>query len=165
MSAERNARPRPARRRLRHDGGVADRGELAESGCAVLDIIAHLVEFRIGTGHAADAAEMAEPMTGLRQRAAHMPRAAFLGAARQRRHGGEGEQIAGGVVELLGGKGFWVALAERFGFCPAQAARRLYQRIKTTPLCPRAFVAVGAKRDIDDPRPQTRNILRTKAVP
>src|SRR6202051_3168014 len=113
MSAERNARPPPARRRFRHDGGVADRGEPAEAGCGVLEIIADLIEFGIGTGHAVDAAEMPEPMTGLRQGAAHMPGAAFLGAARQRRHGGEGEQIAGGVVELLGGKSFWLALAER----------------------------------------------------
>src|SRR5579864_3211727 len=100
MSAERNAGPRPARRRLRHLGGMANRGEAAEAGRAVLEIIANLIESRIGTGHAVNAAEMPEPMAGLRQRAAHMPGAAFLGAARQRRHGGEGEQIAGGVVEL-----------------------------------------------------------------
>src|SRR6202051_128062 len=96
MSAERNARPHPARRRFRHDGGVADRREPAEGGWRVLEIIADLIEFGIGTGHAVDAAEMPEPMTGLRQGAAHMPGAAFLRAARPPRHGGEGGQITVG---------------------------------------------------------------------
>src|SRR5580692_5257770 len=142
MSAEGNARPRPARRRLRHDGRVADRGEPTEAGCAVLEIIADLIELRVGTGYAVDAAEMAEPMTGLRQRAAHMPGAAFPGAARQRNHRREGEQITGGMVELLGRQRSRLALAERFGFRRVQTACGLHQRVKTTPVRPRSGMAI-----------------------
>src|SRR6202171_2137419 len=165
MGTERNARPRPARRRFRHDSGVADRGVPANAGWGVLKIIADLIDLGIGTGHAVDAAEMAEPMTGLRQRAAHVPGAAVLGAARQRRHSRECQQIAGGVVEFLGGKSFWLALAERLCFRGVEAARGLHQRVKTAPVRPRSGVAIGAKRNVNNPRPQARDVLWAKTMP
>ena len=65
-------------------GGVSDMTaewrtavKLAEARSGVLEMIADMIEFGIGTGRAVDTAEMAEPMTGLRQRAAHVPGAAL----------------------------------------------------------------------------------------
>src|ERR1700684_1365195 len=112
-----------------------------------------MVEFGIGTGHAVDAAEMPEPMTGLRQGAAHVPGAAFLGAARQSNHRREGEQITGGMVELLGRQRSRLALPERFRLRGVETTRGLHQRVKTAAFCPRAFVAVGAERNVNNPRP------------
>src|SRR5580704_12521317 len=69
------------------------------------------------------------------------------------------------MVELLGGEGLRLALPESFGFRGVETARGLHQRIKTAPSCPWAFVAIGAERNVKDPGPQPRNILRAKAMP
>ena len=61
----------------------------------------------LGSGQAkpfVEAAEAREPVAGLRQRDAHVPRAALARLARQRHHRPERHQIARGVVERLGGQ-------------------------------------------------------------
>ena len=127
MSAEGNAWPRPVRRRFVHDGGVTHGREAAESGRRLLQAVAHVVKLRIGTSHAVDAPEPAQPMSGLRQRDAHMPRAATFGTVDECRHGRERHQITGGVVERLPRQRLRLAGAEGLRFRGVEAACGLHE--------------------------------------
>ena len=77
-------------------GGVAHRRQAAEARCALVQPVAYVLERRIGTGDAVDAAEPADPVAGLRQRGLH------LASCRPRRRvaasaviASEGHQVAG----------------------------------------------------------------------
>src|SRR5438067_9282831 len=89
------------RRRLRHFGSMAHRGEPAEARRRFLQAIAHMIKARIVTLHAVDAAEPAQPITALRQRDPNMPGAALFSAPLERRHHAECQKIASSMVERL----------------------------------------------------------------
>src|SRR4029077_507483 len=101
MRAERNRSANPMRRRLRHFGSMANRGEPAEARRRLLQTIVYMVKTGIATLHAVDAAEPAQPIAGLRQRDPNLPGAALFGAPLERRHHAEREKIASGMVERL----------------------------------------------------------------
>ena len=69
------------RRRLRHFGSVMHGGEQTKARLRFAQTIAHIVKARIAAMRSVDAAELAQPVTGLRERDPHVPGAALLGAA------------------------------------------------------------------------------------
>jgi len=92
-----------------------------------------------------------------------VPTSALRGAAHKSRDRREGHQVTGGVIERLCRQRFRLADTKSFRFGGIEAACCLHQRIEATPACPRAFVAVCAKRDVDNARPDPCDILRAKA--
>src|SRR6478736_27198 len=84
-----------------------------------------------------DPAEMAEPVPGLRQRAAHMPAPAFDDAPLQCRHRAERHQIAGGVVEFLAGQRLWLFFTGGFSLRDVEAIGVLNERVEASPAGPR----------------------------
>ena len=81
--------------------------------------------------------EARQPAPGLRQRHAHVPRAAFAGLAHQRHHRPERHQVAGGVIERLAGQLLGTLDAGGFGLGMVEPARRLHQRVEPAPCRPR----------------------------
>src|SRR5262249_11800518 len=163
VRAERDGWLLPARGRLRHGGGVAHGAEPAEPGRRLLQPVAHILKVGIGTTETVDTSELAQPKTCLREGDANVPAAASLGAARERRHRRKGHQVTRGVVEHLRRQGPRLARAKSFRFGGIEAARRLHQRVEAAPACPRAFLPIGAERNVDNPGPHARDIVRTKA--
>ena len=139
---------------------MAHDGKLAESRSDILQAIVHIVEVGIGTTDPVDASEPANPVARLRERGPHMPAPTSLGAARKGRHCGKRHQVAGGVIERLRRQRFRLARASGLHFGVIEAASRLHQGIKAAPACPWAFGPIGAERNVDDPRPDARHILR-----
>ena len=87
----------------------------------------------------------------LRQRHAHVPRAALACLARQRHHRPERHQVARGVIERLGGQLLGArGDAGRFRLGVVDAAGILHQRVEAAARGPWAGVAVGRQRDRDD---------------
>jgi tripartite-type tricarboxylate transporter receptor subunit TctC len=163
VRAERDGWLLPARGRLRHGGGVTHGAEPAEPGRRLLQPVAHVVKAGIGTSKIVDASEPAQPKTCLREGDANVPAAASLGASRERRHRRKGHQVTRGVVEHLRRQGPRLARAKSFRFGGIEAARRLHQRVEAAPTCPRAFLPIGAERNVDNPGPHACDIVRTKA--
>src|SRR5262249_61684536 len=56
-----------------------------------------------------------------------------------------------------------LALSESLRLGGVEAARGLYQRVEPAPARPRAFVAIGAKRDVNDTGPDARDLLGSEA--
>src|SRR5262245_4158637 len=104
-------------------------------------------------------------MPGLRERHAHMPTPALLRAPRERGHRAERHQETARVIDRLAGQGLWLRAPSGFGFRVIDAVRVLHQRVEAAPARPGSFVAVGAERDVDDARPQPRELLRAETVP
>ena len=89
------------RRRFRHFGSVTHGGEQSKAGRRLVQTITYIVKAWIAAMHPIDAAELAQPVTGLRERDPHVPGAPLLGTALERRHDREGQEMTGGVVERL----------------------------------------------------------------
>ena len=81
MRSKRDARARPMRLGFQHFGGVAHGGKQTKAGRRRVQAISHFVKAGIAATHAVDAAELAQPVTGLCERDPHVPGAALLGAA------------------------------------------------------------------------------------
>src|ERR1700746_2443321 len=101
MRSERDAWARPMRRRFRHFGSVMHGSQPTKTGLRFAQAIAHIVKARIAAMHSIDAAELAQPVAGLGERNAHVPGAALFGAALERRHDREGQEMAGRGVGRL----------------------------------------------------------------
>src|SRR2546423_8516707 len=67
VGAEWHRRPCPARWCFRHDGRVAHRDQPAETGIGFLQSIAYCIETGVRAGEPVDAAELAQPVAGLRE--------------------------------------------------------------------------------------------------
>ena len=105
MRSERYAWARPMRRRFRQFGGVMHGSKQTKARRCLSQTVAHIVKAQIAAMHAIDAAKLAQPVAGLRERGPYLPGAALPGAALERRHDHEGQQIAGRVVERRAGNG------------------------------------------------------------
>ncbi len=67
------------------------------------------------------------------------------------------------MVERLAGQGLRLLRARRLGLGVVDAVRVLHQRVEAAPVRPRAFVAVGAERHIDDAGAQLRRLARGRS--
>src|SRR5437667_9602337 len=67
VGAKRHRWPRPARRCFRHDGRMAHGDQPAETGIGFFQPIAYRIETGVRAGEAVDAAELAQPVAGLRE--------------------------------------------------------------------------------------------------
>ena len=72
--------------------------------------------------HAIDAAELAQPVAGLGKRNAHVPGAALFGAALERRHDRERQEMAGRMVERLRRQGSRLGRTKGLRFGQVQSA-------------------------------------------
>src|SRR5262249_4321563 len=61
------------------------------------------------------------------------------------------------------GRGRGSLAPKGFRFGGIEAARRLHQRIESAPACPRAFLTIGAERNVDDPGPHAGDVVRAEA--
>src|SRR5215472_2493604 len=116
--------------RFRHFGSMTDGGQDTEAGRHFVQSITDVVKTGIGAIHAVNAAELAQPMAGLRKRYPHMPGATLLGAALERRHDCEGQEIPGRVVEHLRRQGSRLGRTEGFRFGQIESAGGLNERIE-----------------------------------
>lgn len=164
MRSGRDARAGPMRRRFQHFRGVAHGGQETKAGRRFVQTIAHIVEAGIAAMHAVDTAELAEPVTGLCERDPYVPGTALLGAALERRHDREGQDITGRVVERLRRQGSRLGRTERLRFGQIQSARCLDERIEAAARRPRTVVAVSGQRGVDDPRAEAGELLRAESV-
>src|SRR5437764_11493967 len=163
MRSERNASARPMRRRLRHLGRMPYGGEKTKAGGRFVQTVAHIAKAGIAAMHAIDAAELAQPMAGLRERNSDLPRTAPLGATLERRHDRECQQIAGGMVERLRRQGARLGRTERVGLGKIQSACRLHERIEAAARRPWTGMAVGGEPCINHARAQPGDLRRTKS--
>ena len=165
VRAERNARPRPARRRFLHRGGVAHCRELAEAGGSSPPAdrgrrrIADRDTSCRRCGRAGATNSRSAPASSARARSRRARRAAPAPSSPRTRADSRWRDRA---PERAGPSVRSEPNASRFGV--VQSACGLHQRVEAAPLRPRPFVAIGAERDVDDPGPHFCDLLRAEAM-
>ena len=171
MIAERHRRPRPEGRRLRH---LHDGLEMAQRP----DGVWLTVDQRSSSAASNSAgtscersgrhlAEIGHPLADLGERDAHQPAAALARAARQRHHRAERHQVAGAIVDRRHRIELRARRLARARSRPGGSVMPLTvcttvskpRRDAHGPLWPKA-----RERDIDEARPQRRQLLGRQAA-
>jgi len=113
----------------------------------------------IGSAQAGDSAESVDPPPRLGERDPHEVAAARPRPSRERHHRPEGREVSRRVVERLSGKVFRPIQARCGPALVSDATHRLDQAVEPATLSPGSDVAVGAQGDVDDARPEPRQLL------
>jgi len=166
MRAVGRRRQDPLRRSFRHLRRVADRLQRAVSRSKRRQPVGGVREIDVRRGKAVgDAAHVTQPQSGPRQRDAHVPAAALVDPADERRDRAERHQIAGGMVDRLAGQGleqksrYWrptrrnlypVCLFKKEWLCKNTTAN---QKIPATSRITRRYLIMHRRISAMDPAP------------